>query len=158
MIIFYKLIKQITQPIYRLQEAINSNDTKDESIFKYEYDDIINELFITCKELITRKIDTRNTSKYSSQFNILNSEKDKNNNIDKRKYEKNLIINNEIMNQLINEQQNMNDLSKNIDVNKELDTNLGGVNEKSNKKLKGGIKKDVKKDKEKKKYSFCKYK
>ena len=155
MIIFYKLIKQITQPIYRLQEAINSNDTKDESIFKYEYDDIINELFITCKELITRKIDTRNTSKYSSQFNILNSEKDKNNNIDKRKYEKNLIINNEIMNQLINEQQNMNDLSKNIDVNKELDTNLGGVNEKSKIKLKGGIKKDGKKDKEKKNIHFA---
>ena len=121
MIIFCKVIKQITQPLYKLKEAIESNDIKDENVFKYEYDDIINELFITCKELITRKIDTRNNLKYSSQFNILNSGKDKNNKIDKRKYEKNLIINNEIMNQLINEQQNMNDLSNNIDINTELD-------------------------------------
>ena len=130
MLIFYKVIKQITEPIYKLQEAIEANNVKDENVFKYEYDDIINELFITCKELITRQIDTRNNTKYSKQFNILNSGNDKNNVIDKSKYEKNLIINNDIMNELINEQQNMNDLSENIDTNTELDEDLVDKEEK----------------------------
>jgi hypothetical protein len=44
--------------------------------------------------------------------------------VDKSKYEKNLIINNDIMNQLINEQQNMMDLSGNIDTNDELNGDL----------------------------------
>ena len=39
MLIFCKIIKQITEPIYKLQEAIELNNIKDESIFKYEYDD-----------------------------------------------------------------------------------------------------------------------
>ena len=130
MLIFYKVIKQITEPIYKLQEAIEANNVKDENVFKYEYDDIINELFITCKELITRQIDTRNNTKYSKQFNILKSGNDKNNVIDKSKYEKNLIINNDIMNELINEQQNMNDLSENIDTNTELDEDLVDKEEK----------------------------
>ena len=130
MLIFYKVIKQITEPIYKLQEAIEANNVKDENVFKYEYDDIINELFITCKELITRQIDTRNNTKYSKQFNILNSGNDKNSVIDKSKYEKNLIINNDIMNELINEQQNMNDLSENIDTNTELDDDLVDKEEK----------------------------
>ena len=130
MLIFYKVIKQITEPIYKLQEAIEANNVKDENVFKYEYDDIINELFITCKELITRQIDTRNNTKYSKQFNILNSGNDKNSVIDKSKYEKNLIINNDIMNELINEQQNMNDLSENIDTNTELDEDLVDKEEK----------------------------
>ena len=126
MLIFCKVIKQITEPIYKLQKAIESNNIKDESVFKYEYDDIINELFITCKELLTRQIDTSNNTKYSNQFNILNSRNDKNNLIDKSKYEKNLIINNDIMNQLINEQQNMNDLSGNIDINNQIDEDFEG--------------------------------
>ena len=130
MLIFYKVIKQITEPIYKLQEAIEANNVKDENVFKYEYDDIINELFITCKELITRQIDTRNNTKYSKQFNILNSGNDKNSVIDKSKYEKNLIINNDIINELINEQQNMNDLSENIDTNTELDDDLVDKEEK----------------------------
>ena len=122
MLIFCKIIKQITEPIYKLQEAIELNNIKDESIFKYEYDDTINDLFITCKELLTRQIDTRNDNKYSNQFNIIR--KDKENLVDKSKYEKNLIINNDIMNQLINEQQNMMDLSGNIDTNDELNGDL----------------------------------
>ena len=122
MLIFCKIIKQITEPIYKLQEAIELNNIKDESIFKYEYDDTINDLFITCKELLTRQIDTRNDNKYSNQFNILR--KDKENLVDKSKYGKNLIINNDIMNQLINEQQNMMDLSGNIDTNNELNGDL----------------------------------
>ena len=121
MLIACKVVKQITDPIYKLQEAIKSNNIKDENVFIYEYDDIINELFITCKELLTRQIDSNDSMKYSNQFNILNTGNDKNNLVDKNKYEKNLIINKDIMNQLINEQQNMNDFSCNIDINNELD-------------------------------------
>ncbi len=44
MIIYCKVAKQITEPIYKLQEAIENNNVKDESVFVYKYDDIINEL------------------------------------------------------------------------------------------------------------------
>ena len=123
MIIYCKVAKQITDPIYKLQEAIENNNLKDENVFKYEYDDIINELFITCKELLTGQIDSNNNLKYGGQFNILNNQKDKDNVIDKNKYEKNLIINNDIVNQLINEQQNMMNFGKEIDINGDLNTN-----------------------------------
>ena len=90
MIIYCKVAKQITESIYKLQEAIENNNIKDESVFVYEYDDIINELFITCKELLTGNIDPSNIKKYSGQFNILNN-KDEEQLIDIGKYEKNLI-------------------------------------------------------------------
>ena len=117
MIIYCKVANQIAEPIYKLQEAIENNNLKDENIFKYEYDDIINELFITCKELLTGQIDVNNSQKYTSQFNILNKQKDEDKIIDKSKYEKNLIINNEIVNKLINEEQNMMNFKDEIDVN-----------------------------------------
>ena len=117
MIIYCKISKLITEPIYKLQEAIENNNIKDEKIFKYEYDDIINELFITCKELLTGQIDVNNSQKYTSQFNILNKQKDKDKIIDKSKYEKNLIINNEIVNKLINEEQNMMNFKDEIEFN-----------------------------------------
>ena len=117
MIIYFKVIKQILKPIYKLQEAIETNNIKDENIFKYEYDDIINEFFITCKELLTGKIDIKNKSKYAYQFNIIDEQEDNNKIIDKRKYERNIIINNKIMNDLINEQQNMMNYTKEIDIN-----------------------------------------
>ena len=41
MIIYCKVAKQITEPIYKLQEAIENNNIKDESVFVYEYDQII---------------------------------------------------------------------------------------------------------------------
>ena len=61
-------------------------------ILSQNYDDIINELFITCRELLTGHIDTSNSLKYSSQFNILNQQNERDKIIDKNKYEKNLII------------------------------------------------------------------
>jgi len=122
-IIFYKIISQLTEPIKKLKEAIKSGSIKDENIFKYEYDDFINELFLTCKELLTGQIDASNSLKYAGQFNILNKQNDKDKIIDKNKYEKNLIINNDIVNDLINEQQNMMNFKKEIDVNDEYSIN-----------------------------------
>ena len=117
--IFYKVIKQITEPIFKLQEAINTNNIKNENIFKYEYDDTIQELFTTCKELLTRQIDNKQNKKYSSYFNVLDTQND--NLVDERKYENNLIINNDLINKLKREQQNMMDFSDNVGYNNKLD-------------------------------------
>ena len=120
--IFNKVIAQLTDPIKKLQEAIESSSIKDENIFNYEYDDFINDLFLTCKELLSGQIENNNNEKGLGQFNILSIPKDKKD-VDSNKYEKNLIINNDILNQLIRDQQNMLDFSKNIKVNENLEKN-----------------------------------
>ena len=121
-IIFNKVIKQLTEPIQNLQDAVESSSIKDESIFEYEYDDIINDLFLTCKELLSGQI-TKNENEKGVKFDILSVPKDKQKDFDTNKYKKNLIINKKIMNQLINQQRNMNDFSKNIKINEELEFN-----------------------------------
>ena len=113
LIIFFKVIDQWTEPITKLQEAVENSNIKDDSIFVYKYDDIINELFLTCKELLTGQVD--NSENGLKNFNILGKEKD--NKIDKNIYKKNIIINNEIMQELINKQQSMLDFSNNIKIN-----------------------------------------
>jgi len=121
LIIFCKVEIQLTEPIKKLQEAIESSSIKDENIFKYEYDEVINELFVTSRELLSGQIDMNNDEKGMEQFNILSKPKNKDKNLDNNLYKKNLIINNDIMNKLILEQQNMMDFSKNIKINEELD-------------------------------------
>ena len=121
LIIFCKVGFQLTEPIKKLQEAIESSSLKDENIFKYEYDEVINELFLTSRELLSGQIDMNNDEKGLEHFNILSKPKDKDKNLDNNLYKKNLIINNDIMNKLIMEQQNMMDFSKNIKTNEELD-------------------------------------
>ena len=122
LLIFSRVIIQLTDPIKNLQEAIESSSIKDENNFKYEYDEFINDLFLTCKELLNGQIENSNNEKGLGQFNILSIPKDKTN-IDSNFYQKNFIINNDIMNQLINEQQNTMDFSKNIQINEALDKN-----------------------------------
>ena len=132
--IYRKIIIQLTEPITKLQEAIESSSIKDENIFIYEYDDFIQELFLTAKELLSGQIDKNSSEKGLNQFNILSIPKDKQKNIDKNLYQKNLIINNDIMNQLIKEQQNMLDYSKNIEINEELDSFRMTNNSRNNQK------------------------
>ena len=127
--IFSKIINNWIQPIINLQESIESNSIKDKNIFKYEHDDIINELFCTCKELLFGQIN--NTKSDLNNFNI--TENNKNRKIDENRYKKNLIIDNDLMNQLINQQQNMMDFSKNILLN---DPKNKSKNQKINKKSK----------------------
>ena len=122
LIIFSKVIVQLTEPIKKLQEAIESSSVKDENIFNYEYDIFINDLFLTCKELLSGQIDNNNHENGLGQFNILSIPSD-NKDIDKNLYQRNLRIDNNIMNQLINEQQNMMDFSKNIKINEALNIN-----------------------------------
>ena len=122
-LIYKKIVIQLIEPIKKLREAIQTSSIKDQNIFKYESDDFINDLFSTCKELLTGQIDKSNKDCGYGNFNILSKLKDKQKDIDENKYKKNLLINNEIINQLINEQLNMNDFSKNIKVNEELTKN-----------------------------------
>ena len=132
LIIFFKVIKEWTEPFTKLQEAVESSNIKDDSIFIYKHDDIINELFLTCKELLTGQIDNNNENGLKN-FNILQNNKDKK--IDKNIYKKNLIINNEIMEELINKQQSMLDFSNNIKEN-EPNNIKGFMTKKTNKSIK----------------------
>ena len=117
LIIYKRIIHQLIEPIKKLKEAIETSSVKDQNIFKYEFDDFINDLFLTCKELLIDQIDNNNKDFGHGHFNVLSKSKDKQKDIDESIYKKNLLINNEIINQLINEQLNMNDFSKNIKVN-----------------------------------------
>ena len=51
-ILTYRLSLQITEPIIKLKESIENKILNDENIFKYKDDDIINDFFSTCKELL----------------------------------------------------------------------------------------------------------
>ena len=119
-IIYKRIIKQLIVPIKNLEEAIETSSVKDQDIFKFELDDFIIELFLTSKELLIGQIEKNNNVFGHGQFNILSTSKDNYKDIDENIYKKNLLINNEIINQLMNEQLNMNDFSKNIKVNEEL--------------------------------------
>ena len=112
--IFFKVIDDWTNPITKLQEAVESSSIKDESIFNYQYDDIINELFLTCKELLSGQINNSNDNGINN-FNILGKDNEKK--IDKNIYKKNLIINNDIMEELIDKQQSEMDFSNNVKLN-----------------------------------------
>ena len=127
MLIFNKVIVQLIEPILKLQEAIESSSIKDDNIFKYEYDDFISDLFLTSKELLNGQINNSGNGRGLNQINIIS--KSKKNNIKKNEYQRNLIINNDIMNQLISEQQNMMDFSKNIQINYLFNKNLENNND-----------------------------
>ena len=118
MIIFLIVIKQLVEPFKNLKIAVESNSISDENVFKYKYDKIINELFLSCKELLTGKIEVDYNGYLMENFNILSILKEKD--IDNNKYKKNLIINNDIINKLIVEQNNMLDFSKNIKINENI--------------------------------------
>ena len=127
LLIFNKVIVQLIEPILKLQEAIESSSIKDDNIFKYEYDDFISDLFLTSKELLNGQINNSGNGRGLNQINIIS--KSKKNNIKKNEYQRNLIINNDIMNQLISEQQNMMDFSKNIQINYLFNKNLENNND-----------------------------
>ena len=68
------------------------------------------------------QIDNNNNEKGLGQFNILSIPKDKKK--DQNIYERNLIINNDLMNRLMIEQQSMMDFSRNIQINGVSDFNI----------------------------------
>ena len=115
--IFEKVIKQIIIPIQNLLKAISSNSIKDKLIFEYEYDEFINDLFLTCKELLTRQVDKSYKEKRIENLEEQLISNEKNKDTEENKYAKNLRINNDIMNKLINQQKSLMDFSKYIETN-----------------------------------------
>ena len=120
-IIFNKVIKQLIEPIKKIQEALISNSIKDVKIFEYEYDDIINDLFLTCKQFLIGQIDKDNKENGLDHLNSLSIYKDKYAGSEENKYKKNLRINNYIMNKLLNQQKILMDFSKYIEINENND-------------------------------------
>ena len=115
-IIFNKVKNQLIEPIKKLQEMLLSDSIKKIEIFEYEYDEIINELFLTCKQILSRKIDKGNKEKGLDNLSNLSISKEKPDSED-YKYAKNLKIDNYLMNKLINEQKNLMDFSRYIEIN-----------------------------------------
>ena len=73
-ILTYRLSLQITEPIIKLKESIENKILNDENIFKYKDDDIINDFFSTCKELLKGelKIKKKNLKEIENNFEIGN--------------------------------------------------------------------------------------
>jgi hypothetical protein len=122
-LIYFNVAYQIIEPINNLLKAIKTSSIKDDKVFKYEYDDVINELFITSKELLIGQSNLQNDEKGLNKFITLSNHKDKQKIIDNNIYLQNLIIDNDLVNQLIQAQQNMMDFSNNIKINEELKEN-----------------------------------
>ena len=117
LIIYNKVIIQLISPIKNLQQALLSNSIKEKNIFGYEYDEFINDLFLTCKELLTRQIDKSSREKVIDNLKLDLIYKEKSKDTEENKYAKNLRINNDIMNKLINQQKSLMDFSKYIETN-----------------------------------------
>ena len=103
MLIGLKLSRDITDPLIKLKKAIEQMSFNDDKIFEYKDDDIINDLFIMCKELFNS-----DELKKSKKINIFNEYKflkdkgnkkaevlDKNSGINQRG-NRNLILNNQL--------------------------------------------------------------
>ena len=86
--IFNKVINQLIEPIKNLQEILASNSIKDVNIFEYEYDNIINELFLSCKQFLIGEINKGNKENGLDHFNSISITEDKNNDAEENKYEK----------------------------------------------------------------------
>ena len=98
-----RVIKQITEPIIRLTEIIDLNKinekTINKNIFEYKSDDNINEFFLLCKKLIDGEIKDNN---FKNKENIeINSNK-------------NMILNNKMILELIENQKSINTVDKEI--------------------------------------------
>ena len=98
-----KLSRDITNPLIKLKKAIEQMSFNDDKIFEYKYDDIINDLFIMCKELVnrdelkkTKKVNIFNEYKFSKDNENKKTDiLDKNSRINERR-NRNLILNNQL--------------------------------------------------------------
>lgn len=131
MIIFYSNINDWIEPINKLQDAMETSSLKDENVFIYKFDDIINELFATSKELLIGQINNLKNG-HLNHLNILSDSKDQKKISSENIFHQNLIIDNDIMNHLIKEQQSMMDFSNNIKTNVPMNDNKeNAINNKS---------------------------
>ena len=82
-----KLSKDVTFPIIKLRQSIETMNLNDIRIFEYNADDTINELFQTCKELLKGEIILKKKFNKDEEFNYKNNT--------------NLIIDNKMISELI---------------------------------------------------------
>ena len=104
LLIGLRLSRDITDPLIKLKKAIEQMSFNDDKIFEYKDDDIINDLFIMCKELVNS--DELKKNKKINIFNEYNFLKDKENKkadvLDKnyrinKRGNRNLILNNQLL-------------------------------------------------------------
>ena len=108
-IITLNMSKEITEPLIKLKEAIEQRSFKDEKIFEYKNDDIINQLFKMCKDLfvdgdLNKCLKSKNCDEKDGMINdeLYNLDLDDNNSTNyssKRvnRLNNNLTINNEMI-------------------------------------------------------------
>ena len=111
-IIFFiclKISRDITGPLIKLKKAIEQMSFNDEKIFEYKDDDNINELFVMCKELVNKDefkkslkektfLNSNQTLEGNGNINYLNmGENEDNTSVIRHGANRNLIINNQIL-------------------------------------------------------------
>ena len=109
-IIILIVIPTITNPIVRLTQIINLNDSKNENIFEYKLDDDINKFFSLCKNLINGEMINNEL-----KLNEILEDQD----LFDNSANNNMIINNKMILELIENQKCINDNNKNIFLFKE---------------------------------------
>ena len=124
-IIILIVIPTITNPIVRLTQIINLNDSKNENIFEYKLDDDINKFFSLCKNLINGEMINNEL-----KLNEILEDQD----LFDNSANNNMIINNKMILELIENQKCINDNNKNIFLFKEGNANEN-KRDKSNNKL-----------------------
>ena len=124
-IIILIVIPTITNPIVRLIQIINLNDSKNENIFEYKLDDDINKFFSLCKNLINGEMINNEL-----KLNEILEDQD----LFDNSANNNMIINNKMILELIENQKCINDNNKNIFLFKEGNANEN-KRDKSNNKL-----------------------
>ena len=124
-IIILIVIPTITNPIVRLTQIINLNDSKNENIIEYKLDDDINKFFSLCKNLINGEMINNEL-----KLNEILEDQD----LFDNSANNNMIINNKMILELIENQKCINDNNKNIFLFKEGNANEN-KRDKSNNKL-----------------------
>ena len=124
-IIILIVIPTRTNPIVRLTQIINLNDSKNENIFEYKLDDDINKFFSLCKNLINGEMINNEL-----KMNEILEDQD----LFDNSANNNMIINNKMILELIENQKCINDNNKNIFLFKEGNANEN-KRDKSNNKL-----------------------
>ena len=131
-IIFFiclKLSENITNPIIKLKKAIEQMSFSDKTIFEYKDDDNINELFAMCKELVNKDEFKKSLNeksfiddkKFLEENNDFLNELDNEQRLIKRGINRNIIINNQVIekNRKINNEENKVSFEKEIIIYKD---------------------------------------
>ena len=133
-IICLKLSRDITGPLIKLKRAIDRMSFSDQAIFEYKDDEIINELFVMCKELVNKDefkkslneksfIDDKKILEDNENNSYSNGmEYEENTSLLQKGINRNLIINNQLFekNRKLSNQENQFSFDKEIVIYKDI--------------------------------------